>query len=350
MSSDNFQPLVEITRGGITESIHFGAFAIVDSSGELLSSCGNPDTYCFMRSAAKPFQVLPFVEMGGMEYFDLNDQELALMCGSHSGTEKHIETGKSILKKLGIKEENLLCGTHMPFDRLTAEALSSMGVDPGPLHHNCSGKHMGMIGQAIIRKENISNYTENHHPIQQTIHQTLAEMCDLSPSAIKTAIDGCSVPTYAVPLRNAALAYARLCDPGRLSEIRASACKRITKAMTTYPDMVSGGGRFDSAIMQTASGTIICKGGAEAFQALGLVTDALIQGSPALGITFKIADGDTDGRAFSLVALEILRQLGAFSPEQIHSLSDFDFQVIYNQQGIEVGDIRTYFVLDTRKI
>ena len=87
MPYENYQPLVEVTRGSIVESVHFGALVVVDATGQVLASWGDPQSITFLRSSAKPLQALPFVEMGGVEHFNLTDKELAVMCASHIGTD-----------------------------------------------------------------------------------------------------------------------------------------------------------------------------------------------------------------------------------------------------------------------
>ena len=352
-SANDFAPFLEVTRGRIVESIHFGAMAVVDSSGKLLASCGNAETVTFLRSSAKPFQALPFVERGGVETFGLAEKELALICSSHSGTDEHLEVVRGIQAKVGIEENFLRCGTHPVSDEPTARDMLLRDEEPTSNRHNCSGKHTGMLAHAKMRGLPLENYIDLAHPVQQTILQTFSEMCSLEPSQVEVGVDGCSVPTFAVPLKSAAWAMAKLCDPGKLPEARATACRKITHAMTTNARMVAGPGRFDTALMEAADGKILCKGGAEGYQIMGLLPGALGAGSPAMGIAFKVSDGDlgghvrpifpgisTDSRVRPIIALTILRHLGALSAEQLHLLAGFDARPIRNWQQIEIGEYR----------
>ena len=343
-----YPPLIEFTRGGIAESVHCGAIAIVDVLGNIIASYGNPESTIFMRSSAKPLQVLPFVQAGGIEHFGLELEDLALMCGSHSGTPDHTRVASRIQQKISCSENDLLCGVHKPFHRPSAEALRLSGQSPTPNHHNCSGKHSGMLAYARLTNHRIDDYIDLEHPIQQNIIRTLGEMGQCQREEIIIGIDGCSVPNFAVPLHKAALSYAKLCDPGQFSTDRILACRKITIAMTSHPFMVGGPDRFDTRVMEVGGDKIISKAGAEGYQAMGLLTDALRPGSPALGIAIKIADGDISDRARSIVALEVLRQLGAFTPDQLSQLSEYDFKPIYNSRSIEVGEIRPYFALDIK--
>jgi L-asparaginase II len=349
MSSNPFQPIVELTRGPLVESIHYGALAIVDSNGHLVASHGDPDLVANLRSSSKPFQSLPLIENGGAEHFGLTDREVAITCASHNGTDDHVNVLTSMHIKIGIHESDLLCGVHPAGDAATAEAMLLRGEKPTPYRHNCSGKHTGMLAQATMAGLPIRSYLDTSHPIQQRILRTFAEMCDMRPEDVLVGIDGCSAPTFAVPLRNAALAYARLCDPTGLPDKRAAALRRIFRAMTTNPDMIAGPGGFDTRLMEVGAGKIVVKGGAEGYQAIGLAAGALGPGSPAMGITYKIMDGDTAGRARPVVAIAILRQLGALNEQQLAELADFNRRPLYNWRHLEVGVIRPTFTLEFEK-
>ncbi len=350
MPYENYQPLVEVTRGSIVESVHFGALVVVDSSGQVLFGWGDPQTVTFLRSSAKPFQALPFVERGGVEKFGLTDKELAVMCASHIGMDEHVATVAGMQAKFGVSEKDLLCGTHAPGHEPTARALLLRGEEPTPNRHNCSGKHTGMLGHARLRQLPVEDYINPAHPIQQTILQTFAEICGLLPEEVEIGIDGCSAPNFAVPLYNAAYAFARVADPQCLSPRRAQAFQHIFRAMTTYPEMIAGPGRFDTQLMDVAGGSILSKGGAEGYQAMALAPGLLGKGTPGVGITIKISEGDFTDRARTLVAVEILRQLGALSDEQAGRLAQFQPRPLYNYRKLEVGSIRPCFILEKRPV
>lgn len=332
MQKNPYLPVFELTRGETVESIHDGAVAVVDVFGNLLAWYGDPDAVTFLRSTAKPFQALPFIEHGGARHFALTSEEIALMCASHSGTDEHAAVAASIQAKTGVLESELMCGTHDPVDPATAAELRRRGEAPSPNRHNCSGKHSGMLAYIKLKQSageflpTEMDYIDFDHPIQKEICNTFAEMCGLPVDAVALGIDGCSAPNFAVPLRNAALAYARLCDPdagGVQPAARVTACRTITAAMMAHPDMVGGPGRFDTCLMRTVPGRLVSKGGADAFQGIGLMPDALGPGSPAIGIAMKIADGDDRHLVRSAVALEVLRQLGVLSSPEMETLCDF---------------------------
>lgn len=348
MPSSHYEPAVEVTRGRIVESIHFAAIAVCDASGSLLASYGDPDTVTFMRSSAKPFQALPFVEREGDLHFSFTPRELAVICASHSGTDDHVQVVQGLQSKIGITENNLQCGVHPPYHEATANAMQQRGEAVTPNRHNCSGKHTGMLAHAQLRGLPLDTYLSMEHPVQQSILETFAAMCELLMDQVEVGIDGCSAPNFAVPLRNAALAYARLCDPRDLEPERAAACQRITRAMTSEPFMVAGPGRFDTALMQLVSGRLLAKAGAEGYQGIGVMPGALGAGSPALGIAFKISDGDLGGRARPVAAIEVLRQLGGLSTQEAEALAEFGMRPIYNWRKIPVGEIRPNFHLNHR--
>ncbi len=349
------QPLFEVTRGTIVESVHYGSIAVVDSNGRLISSYGDPKAVAFLRSSAKPFQALPFVEGGGVEYFGFSPRELAIACASHKGSDMHVQTIQEIQKKVGIEESHLQCGIHMPADVHSFKSLIQRDEEPTPNRNNCSGKHSAMLAHAKMRGLPLENYLEIEHPIQQDILASFAEMCLLPVKEVGLGTDGCSAPNFAVPLYNAALAMARLCDPHELSEVRASACRKIVSAMTTHPEMVSGYGDFDCELMKAAEGSIVCKRGAEGYQLVGLLPGALRPDSPGIGIALKVSDGDASRASLDLgpvarvrpaVTLEILRQLGALSSKQEQALASFGPEKsVKNHRGIVTGQSRPVFQL-----
>jgi len=352
-----FQPVLELTRGKIVESTHFGAIAVVDAHSKMLTSYGDPQMVAFLRSSAKPFQVLPFVERDGVEHFGLTAKELALACASHEGSDEHVRVAESILSKAGVDESYLQCGSHMPGDVSAYRRLIQNDEAPTSKRNNCSGKHSAMLAHAKMRDLPLDTYLDFDHPIQQDILASFAEMCLLPQNQVQLGIDGCSAPNFAVPLYNAALAFARLCDPRELSETRASACRVITSAMTTHPEMISGLTEFDCRLMQVGAGKIVCKRGAEGYQAIGLLPGAIGPDSPGIGITLKIMDGDLGQRRLDLtgysrvrpvVTLEILKQLGALSAAQLRELAAFGpVKPVTNHRGIVVGESRPVFVLKT---
>jgi L-asparaginase II len=361
MINTSYNPIFQLTRGDIVESFHFGAIAIVEPSGKMAAWYGDPGLVTFTRSSAKPLQALPFLENGGMSFFGLTLQEVALLCASHSGTDEHVAVVSSIQAKTGVSESDLMCGTHTAYDRKTAEVMQRRGEVATPNRHNCSGKHTGMLAYAHMLKlptgPDAMSYIDPHHPVQQNIVTTLAEMADITVGEIHIGIDGCSAPNFALALRSTALAFARLCQPDGLTYKRADTCRLITKAMLTYPDMIGGPDNFDTTLMQASQGRVICKGGAEGFQAFGIMPGAISPGSPALGVAFKVSDGDLKGHNFPAgdprghvrpaVALEILHQLGVFEAADLEKLAEYGPKFsVENWRKLRVGMASPCFTLE----
>ena len=341
----SYAPLVELTRGPLVESIHFGALAVVDSNGRLVASVGDPDLMANLRSSAKPFQILSMVESGGMEAFGLSERELAIGCASHAGTDDHVAVLRGMQARIGVSEDDLRCGTHYPLNEATARAMRARGETPTSNRHNCSGKHTGMLANARLRGLSIEDYLNPDHPLQRIILADFAAITGMEPAAVPVGIDGCSAPTFAAPLRQAAHAYALLADPRGLPPARAEALRRIFRAMSANPDMVSGPGRFDTVLMQAAPGKIVSKGGAEGYQGMAVRPGALYPDSPGLGITFKISDGDSAGRAGPVAAYAALVQLGLLNDAERAALAQYDRGVLRNWREMEIGEIRPAFHL-----
>lgn len=347
MSMENQYPLYSLSRGEIVESVHYGSIAISDNQGNLIGWYGNPGTVTYLRSSAKPFQALSFIEANGPERYGLTGEEVALLCASHSGTDRHVELVAAIQDKTGVKEEELQCGVHPVFDQETSELMHERGEAPSPNRHNCSGKHTGMLAYAHMKDWTREDYLNPEHPVQINILKVLSEMSDVNLSEINVGVDGCSAPNFAIPLKNAALAFARLCDPSDFPAERQKSCKMIVKAMSENPLMVAGPNRFDTRLMEATHGRVITKGGAEGYQAIGLLPDAIFAGSPALGITIKVSDGDLRSRARPAITLETLRQLEALTRGELEDLSAFGTSIpILNWRKKEVGKTKPSFTLN----
>ena len=348
-----FEPLLELTRGRVVESIHLGAIAVVDSQGTLLHSYGDPHTVAFLRSSAKPFQALPFVERLGVEHFGFTPKELALSCASHVTAQIHLDAVRGLQAKIGIRESDLQCGAHLPSDPAMLKFVIKNDITPTANFNNCSGKHTAMLACAKMQGLPLDTYLQTDHPVQRDILACFAEMSGLSREQIALGTDGCSAPNFAAPLYNAALATARLCDPRDLGEARAAACRKITSAMTSHPEMISGPGEFDCELMKAGGGRLLTKRGAEGFQITGILPGVV--GERGLGIAFKVMDGDpsrmNDKLEFSArvrpaVTLEILRQLGALDDGQLQALAKFGpKRVLKNYASLVTGESHTVFEL-----
>jgi len=359
MSVVQYAPIFELLREDTVETVHYGSIAVVDARGELVAWWGDPYAVTYLRSSAKPLQLLPFLECAGSARFDFSDREIALMCASHAGTDEHVTVLRGIQAKTGVQESDLLCGVHPLGDKPTIEAMRQRGEQLTPNRNNCSGKHTAMLAFARMCGVPGDNYIDPSHPVQGAILAAFAELCSLPVDQVAVGIDGCSAPNFAVPLYNAALAYARLCDPlvgGVRPAERVAACQVVCAAMTAHPEMVGGQASFDTRLMSAAPERLICKGGAEGYLAIGLLPGGRGEGSPALGIVIKISDGDLGGhsrpagdplgRVRPAVALEILRQLDALSPAELETLGEYGPAfTLQNWRRLSIGIVRPCFTL-----
>lgn len=361
MPDHSYQPIYELTRGEIVESVHFGAIAVVESSGRLVASHGDSRAITYLRSSAKPIQALSFIENGGQAFFNLSPREIALICASHSGTDEHVTVVTGIQLKSGVNESDLMCGVHPLSHKPTEEALRQRGEKPTQNRNNCSGKHTGMVAYARMLSYPAADYINPAHPLQRIITRTFSEMSSVPEDQVQIGVDGCSAPNFAVPLYNAALAIARLVDPENaqpaLSQKRISACHTIVDAMTHHADMVGGPDSFDTHLIAAAQGRLLSKVGAEGFHVLGILPGVLAPGSPGLGIALKISDGDLKSHTRGVsdprgqirpgVSLEILRQLRALTDPMLADLAEYGPTFpVFNWRKVLVGTGRPCFQLN----
>lgn len=327
---------VEVTRGGLVESNHRGALAVVDSEGGLLAAAGNPHYVAYLRSAAKPFQALPTVAAGALDHFGLDQEALALMCASHHGTEAHVAIDQRILDAIGLDKSALRCGVHWPIDEVATRRLAQAGLEPDARHNNCSGKHAGMLTLARYWGCDDDDYTLPDHPVQQAILERLAVLTSLTPAHIHYAPDGCTVPAFALPLARTALAFARLIDPSAPAD-----CQRVVAAMQAHPHVVSNHGALDDTLMRAAgsSDAIVSKGGAEGFQGIGIRTPD----GRTVGIALKMADGSPRGKGPVIYA--VLEALNLVDPTTLARLEPLRQPPITNHRHQVVGEIRPVFAL-----
>lgn len=336
-------PLVEVTRGEEVESLHRGVVVVVDTSGRVVKGIGTSEFVTFLRSAAKPLQLIPLLESGTAARFGFTDRELAVMAGSHNGEDIHLQAVSGILAKIGLSAEALHCGIHYPFDSVASQRLREAKEEPSVLHNNCSGKHAGMLALASHKGHSIEDYERPGHPVQEAILETIADFAGMEPQTVILAVDGCGVPTFALPMGRAALAYARLVDPRGFPSLRQEACRRVVQAMRSHPEMVGGStGRLETELMRLKPDTLVAKAGAEGYFALGISRKEGV-----LGIAIKMEDGSPRGR--DPVVMETLYQLGFLNREDLERLNIYYRPPVKNQHGQVVGEIRARFRLEPQE-
>ncbi len=322
-------PIVaEVSRGGQVESWHRGALAVCDTRG-LRFALGDVERPVYCRSATKPFQALPLVESGAARELGFGNQELALMCASHSGTPAHVAVVERMLGRGGFTVDDLQCGPHEPGDHEAALALQREGRSPGRVHNNCSGKHAGFLHLAKRCGVEPRRHLDPASASQQRVRAAVAEMAGLEVAALGVDIDGCGAPTFRMPLFALARAFARLTNEGELAEPRASACRALVAAMSAEPELYSGPGRFVAALVRALPGKIVPKNGAEGVFALGLPAEGL-------GLAVKIDDGDE--RGYYPLVIRALCDHGVLR-EVPETLQRFARTPVHNTQGVRTGEV-----------
>ncbi len=339
------EPLVQVTRGSITESRHRGHIAAVEPDGRIVAHLGAPETVTFLRSSAKPHQAIPLIESGAAERFGFSEEEIALACASHSGEPIHTEIAESMLRKIGLQPENLKCGIHEPFSPEVTKQLREKGDKPNVLQNNCSGKHAGMLALAVHLGAPIEAYDRPENPVQLAIGYTVAQFSGIAIEDIAVGVDGCGVPVFGVTVKAMALMYARLMSPPQEFDVKTrDACRRVVAAMTNHPDLIGGtSDRLDTEMMRATRGTLISKVGAEGVYTAGV--KPCEQWPRGLGLAVKIEDGD-DHRARPTVVIELLNQLGVLEDEALEAVSRYAFFPVSNRRGEIVGEVRASFKLD----
>ena len=327
--------VLNYTRAGHVENIHRGDIAAVNCAGEIIFSVGNAKLPMFWRSAAKPFQALPFVKNGGLEKYNITDEELALLVSSHSGEENHVALVRGILKKLGLDESVLDCGVVRPMNGKAYKNLIAKGEKVLPVHNPCSGKHSQIIALAMMLGIPFEGYTKPEHEAQKIIFKHVAMAAKVPENELEIGIDGCGVPVFYLPLYNMALAYARLSTPakGDWGEYENSALK-IRDAMSKYPQVISGSGRIDLAVSEVTGGRIIAKIGADAVYCL-CVKDG------DLGIAFKIEDGSY--AAITPMVIAVLKKMDLLSKDEAATLEEKFPPVLKNHRGEIIGTVEAVF-------
>ncbi len=336
--------LVEVLRGDTVESRHRGALAVLDADGATVASIGDIERPIFARSAVKVLQALPLVSSGAADRLGLNDEELAIACASHNGEPAHTQVVARMLAKAGLDLAALECGTHPPKREADVGALAVQGRPPDALNNNCSGKHAGFLCLAcalhggaggngsLNLRQYARGYVAPEHPVMREVTGALQAATGFDLARAARGVDGCSIPTFGIPLRNLALAFARVATATGLSEGHARAAKRLRQAVAKAPFMVAGTDRFDTQVMQRLGERVFCKVGAE-----GVYCAALPQ--RGLGVAIKIDDGNT-ARAAEVVMAALIEAFVGLDDGDAALMHSLSHPRMSNWNGIEVGALR----------
>ena len=323
--------LVEVLRGALTESRHRGSLAVVDADGATVLALGDVAAPVYPRSAVKPLQALPLIESGAADRFGLSDEELALACASHGGEPAHVAVAARMLARAGLDVDALECGTHWPSHQPSAQALARSGGAPSALHNNCSGKHAGFLCVACAAGVDHHGYVGARHAVQREVKAAIDSLTGIGVSEDACGIDGCSIPTWAVPLAALAHAFARFGSGQGLAPERAKAAARLRAAVAAQPYYVAGTGRFCSEIMRVLGVRALVKTGAEGVYCAALPVEGL-------GIALKCDDGGT--RAAEVTMAAAIARFLPLPDEERAVLDRFVRPTLRNWNGVEVGGLR----------
>ncbi len=330
-------PLIQLNRGGTLECLHFGAVAVVNTRGQLLAHAGDAHWLTFSRSTLKALQALPFLQDGGPQHFGFSQDQVALLCASHNGEPQHVAQVQGMLDQTGLSYKALRCGCHVPGIFTLLDQAPPTGLVFDERHNNCSGKHAGFLAYCVQHGLSLDDYIDPAHPLQQAIRRDVARAVGMDADDFKMGIDGCSAPNYAMPLSRLAYGYARLSSGARDAEFGESFAA-LSEAMTSHPEMVSGTGRSDLALMRAGRGDWVSKIGADGVQALG---------SKSRGEAFAIKIIDANKPALFAATVEVLEQLGWLDDSQRAELEPWRARTLRNACTLSVGERLPVFKLQT---
>lgn len=321
--------LVELHRGEVNESFHRGVVCVVNDTNEIIFSRGDVSQVCYPRSAMKLFQHIPLIVSGAFEHFNFTHQELAVMCGSHNGEKMHMDVVEGILNKIGLSEAHLKCGAQAPTLKSDLYQLIKNDLKPRQLHNNCSGKHAGFLAYCIFKGLDSNDYISENSELQKEIKKVVSFFYELPEIELKAGMDGCSAPTFAMPVYNQAVAFKNLLNPSsHLPDEYKIAAKIIIEACSQYPEMLAGSNRYCTDLITVTQGRIIGKTGADGVY-------CLLDTKNNLGISIKIDDGKM-GPQYQ-VAQELLSYLELISPEEKKQLESYHEFELSNFSGNIVG-------------
>ncbi len=323
--------LVETRRDAWVENRHRGAIAVVDAEGRVIAAVGDIERAIFPRSSIKAMQALAIFDSGAIDRFGVNDEELALACASHHGEDAHVSRVAAFLERLGLSADALECGAHPPSNAAARQKLRAEEREPGPLHNNCSGKHAGMLSAVRALGLDPAGYVEREHGVQLAVRRAIEAVIGEKLDLGRCGTDGCSIPTYAAPLRAFAQGFARMATGKGLSPVRAAGAKTLFDAATRHPHLVAGTGHPDTLLMTAFGGRLMQKGGAEGVQC-GALRDK------GWGYAIKCDDGNMAASHAMLAAtLLAIADPDAGQRAELEALAT---QTLRNVRGRAVGTMK----------
>jgi len=325
-SSEHIVARAEVLRGGRIESVHHAEISVVDKEENEILHTPETGLYTYLRSSAKPFQATVILDTGTDKAFHLPDQWIALACASHNGEAVHVRIVRKYLKRIGLDESALQCGSHVPLVYSVGGQKGAVKTEYSPVYHNCSGKHTGMLSVCRHLGEDTAAYLAFDHPVQKAIREKISIYS--GETTVPLALDGCTAPVFYVSVRGMARMYRHLAMGSDES------LEKIRNIMTSNPYLIAGKGRFDTALMERTHGKIVAKVGAEGVQGCAV----RLPDGRRYGINIKVLDGNR--RALAPLLIETLVRLNALTSEELKKLESFHHPVLTNHAGHRIGEIR----------
>lgn len=326
------EPLVFATRADSIETVQGGHFVAVEAeTGAVVHQAGMPELPAFPRSSAKLIQGLPLVESGAADAFALSDVHLALACASHFGEPGHVAVVQSWLQHIDCTAEDLVCGPDWPLHPEARLEAIRAGTPKASTIHNCSGKHSGFLTLCRHQGWSVEGYDDPNHPSQRLYARNLLALSGAAEADVQWGIDGCALPTPALPLIDMARALSRYSRPD-LATARGQAQTRLLDAIAAHPWYIAGTGHFSVALARETKGRIVAKGGADGYYAV-VVRDK------GWGLALKTLDGVSDIQDAALFA--VLKRLALLSEDETRLLEPVALKPILNSRGVTVGQRHT---------
>jgi L-asparaginase II len=283
-----------VQRGQITEVAHRGDVAVVADGGRLAASVGEPDRLISLRSAVKPFTTVAVLAAADEAGLTLDDEMIALASASHAGADEHTAVAQRMVDIFGLNPAHLVHG----------RPQSSRGGSGDLLAHMCSGQHLSLLLLAKARGFDPIGYDAFDHPVQRELRTVVGELLSVDLHAAPWGIDGCAIPTSAVPLRAAAEGARRWATPHDplVPERYRALLERVRVAVVKNPRLISGAGFLDTDLIRGGDGVVVAKQGAEGLCLVGL---------PGYGIAVRTEDGDAAARSGRVATVAVLAAIGA---------------------------------------
>ncbi len=311
------------------ENVHYGQMSAVNLAKEEFVSVGQDYEPVYFRSAAKPFQAIPIFLTDFIENYEITSKESALFLASQRGEVYHQEALVSLLEKLPIHENELICAASYPLNEEPKTQYIQQGFEKRKLFHNCAGKHLGFLTACLANGYDVKQYCHPEHPLQQMIKKYIAYLSEYEIERIRTGIDGCGAPVFAIPLKNMAIAYLKLARPELIDDqlIREAVIK-LTSVMNHENHIIAAQNFICTALLKDPN--IVAKGGAQGVYCFALRDE---------GVSFALKIMNGSESPWPNVIASVLEQIQYKNQETIERIKALSPTFVRNDAGVEVGEI-----------